>query len=551
MPQDAFTLRLVAKELNAALSGGKINRINQPSREELSLIIYTGKGTVKLVLSANAATCGAYFCGDGEENPLVAPAFCMLLRKHLQGAEILGVETPGFERILRFRLMCRTEFTVSERVLVAEIMGKYSNLILTENGVILGALKTTSLDEQTKRVIFAGVKYLPPIPQDKVDPSDMGALSALLKGEIADMGRFLFMNVRGLAPTTAEDIAKTYRGGDLARHVHDYIFSDEISPRVIERDGAAVDFTARGTEGISYPTLSEAQSAFYERKRAEKRTLALSRKLLSALRNAKKKQEKQLAQILEKQLASADAEENRMRGDLVTANLYALARGMKGFEAENWFSGTGEKVAVPLDPRLTPSENAQAYYKKYRKQKRTLEALAPREKETKEELSYLDSLLALTESAKEEEDLKSIEEELYSAGLLEQPAVKKKKTAPPVGFRTYEIGGMRIYAGRNNLQNDALVRQSAPEDIWLHAQRYHSCHVVIKSGGKEVPENVLAFAAGLCALYSDARGEKIPVDYCPVKFVKKPPKSKAGFVIYSNFRTTLGDPAAAQLLKGT
>ena len=169
MPQDAFTLRLTAKELNAALTGGRINRINQPEREELSFIIYTGKRTVKLTLNANAADCGAYFTEDDRENPLVAPNFCMLLRKHLQGAQILGVEQVGFERILALRFLYVSDFSTAERVLYAEIMGKYSNLLLTEKGVILGALKTTSADEHCKRLILPGAKYTLPEPQDKVN----------------------------------------------------------------------------------------------------------------------------------------------------------------------------------------------------------------------------------------------------------------------------------------------------------------------------------------------------------------------------------------------
>ncbi len=540
MPQDAFTLRLVARELNAALVGGKINRIVQPDREELSLLIYTGKRTVKLILNANASACGAYFCEDDRESPKTAPAFCMLLRKYVQGADILGVELAGFERILRFRLLCHSEFQTAERFLIAEIMGKYSNLILTENGVILGALKTTTLDENTKRMIFAGVPYSPPAAQDKTDPSDLPALRALLQTCTGDRADFLFRHVRGLAPVTAQAIADGYRGGDFAQYVHDFIFSDDISPRIVERDGAVVDFVARGSEGIPFATLSEAQSEFYRRKRAGKNFDGQKRKLLSVLQNAKKKQEKQLLQNLEKQLSCRDAEENRRKGELLTANLYALSRGMRACELENWETGEREKIA--LDPRLSPAENAQAYYKKYRKQKRTVEVLLPRERETRDEILYLESLIALTDSAAEEHDLASIGEELRSVGLLEAPKEKKKVVKAEIPFRTYETEGMRILAGRNNLQNDALLRQSAPDDIWLHAQRYHSCHVVIKSNGMPVPEKVLSFAAGVCALYSDAHGEKVPVDYCPLKYVKKPPHSKAGFVIYSNFKTTLGDP---------
>ena len=180
MPQDTFTIRLLAKELASSLRGGRINRINQPGKEELSLLIYTQKGTLKLTVNANAADCGVYFTTDNPPNPLTAPNFCMLLRKYLQGAEILGVETPGFERILIFRVLCFSDFSTAERELRVEIMGKYSNILLTEKGVILGALKTTTIDENCRRAILPGAPYLPPAPQDKTDPSDLSALRTLL-----------------------------------------------------------------------------------------------------------------------------------------------------------------------------------------------------------------------------------------------------------------------------------------------------------------------------------------------------------------------------------
>lgn len=542
MPQDTFTLRLIAKELDAALKGGKINKINQPEREELALIIYTGKRTVKLSINTNAGDCGVYFTEDDKENPLVAPNFCMLLRKYLSGAEILGVETPGFERILILKCRCFSDFSSCERELRCEIMGKYSNAILTENGTILGALKTTMLDENCKRVILSGAKYTPPAPQEKVDPEDSAALSALLSAPPeGDLSRFLFMNVAGLAPCTAEQIVNSFRGGDFAQHVRSFIFSDEISPCVLEKDGIPTDFFARYMDGAkSFETLSDAQSYFYNQKRSRKHFEGGKRKLISTISAAKKKHEKRLAQVLDKQRECASCEDNKLKGELLTANLYAIKRGMKSCELINYYDEAGGTVKIALDERLTPSENAQNYFKRYRKQKRTLEFLAPQEKETRTELDYCESLLALAESAASEEDLRSIEEELLAVGLVKAPKEKARKKTVEISFRTYESDGFRILAGRNNLQNDRLLRQSAPEDIWLHTQKYHSCHVVIETRGKSVPDEVVLYAAGVCARYSDAKGGgRVPVDYCAVKHVKKPPKSKAGFVIYTDFKTIL------------
>ncbi len=541
MPQDAFTLRINAAELNETLKGGRINRINQPSREELSFIIYTGKRTLKLILSTNARDCGAYFTEDERENPLVAPNFCMLLRKHLQSAEILEVTMPDFERILCFKFLCTSDFSSCERILYAEIMGKYSNLILTENGIILGALKMTSLDENTKRTVFAGAKYTLPEPQDKVNPSDTAALRNVLTKAQGDLGRFLFTRVAGLASATAELIAATDRGGDLTEHVTRFIFSNECLPCVLERENQPVDFFARNVEGgIPFPTLSAAQTYFYTKRRNAATFAQLKRKLESTVNSTKKKHEKRLVLTLERKAAAEGCDENRMKGELLTANLYRLEKGMKGCVLENWYDGTQTKIL--LDPMLSPTQNAQQYYKKYRKQKRTLEALAPQERETRAEIDYAESLLSALSVASCEEDLRSVEEEMLGEGLLRAPQEKPRKKKDEIPFRTYEKDGFRIYAGRNNLQNDRLVKSGAPEDIWLHAQKYHSSHVLIKTEGRTLPDGVLLFAAQICAKYSDANGGRIPIDYCKLKHVKKPSKAKAGFVVYSEQKTVLAEP---------
>ena len=531
MPQDAFTLRLSALELNKLLTGGKISKIVQPSREEVVFYIYTQKTTSKLVLNVNASDCGVYFTDEAVEAPLVAPNFCMLLRKHLHNAEILNVSLVGFERIVKIELLCRSDFSDCTRELYIEVMGKYSNVILTEKGAIMGALKTTSLDLNAKRMIFTGMNYVLPEKQDKADPSDRDALAAALVNPLPDLGKMLFERVAGLAPCTAEEIARSYRGGDLAAHVHTYVFSDEISPRVGERD-----FYARGGTGERFETLSEAQTFFYDTRKRKKRLEAKRKSLHTVCANARKKHEKRLAQTLEKIEACKDCELLRIKGELLTANLYKIERGMKGVELENYYDGSTLKIT--LDPALSPAQNAQAYYKRYRKQKRTEEFLLPQADETRRELDYIAGLLTAIETAADESDLTSLEEELLAAGLLAQPKEKKKK-AEEIGFRIYEKDGFTVLAGRNNLQNERLVRASSPDDLWLHTQKYHSCHVVIKTEERTVPDGVLLFAAQICARYSGAGGGKIPVDYCKIKFVKKPPKSKPGFVIYTDYKTVL------------
>lgn len=544
MPQDAYTLRFAAKELDEALRGGHINKINQPSREEVSLAVYVQGRVRTLTLSANASACGAYFLGEERENPPVAPGFCMLLRKYLQGAEILSVRMLGFERILLFTMRCSSDFTVCERVLCAEIMGKYSNLLLLEDGNILGALKTTSLDGSTKRLIFPGVQYVPPVPQDKADPSDFSSLQARLHHFEGDLGAFLFRTVAGLAPSTADAIASRYRGGDLATFVYDEIFHAPASPCVVMQEGVPTDFCARGT-GVPFPSLLDAEQFYYGFRRREKMRGSLKRTLLSVLSDRIKKHEKRLAAILEKRLACGGLEKERRFGDILTANLYRLERGMRSCTLPDFYDEGGKEVTIPLDVRLSPSENAQAYYKRYAKQKRTLANLQPQEEEVRAELDYLLTLRAAAESAEDLLDLRSVQEELQEAGLLkrEENMGRGRKKREEISFRTYELNGWKILAGRNNLQNDRLVRASSPDDLWLHAQRYHSCHTVIKSEGKPVPEEVLRFAAAVCARFSDAGGDAIPVDCCPIRHVRHPHGAKAGFVTYHDFTTVLGDPS--------
>ena len=538
MPQDAFTLRLNAMELNSTLTGGKINKINQPEREEVTFLIYTGKKVLKLALNVNASDCGVYFSEAVKENPAVAPNFCMLLRKHLQNAEIKEVSLVGFERILAFRFYCASDFTATEKILYAEIMGKYSNLVLTENGVILGALKTTSVGENNKRLILTGAKYALPAPQDKVDPTDYPALFELMQTAPHDnLAQFLFQRVRGIAPVTAENIVKCYGGGIFAKHVYDYLFSNEITACVTERD-----FLARWEEGATpFPTLSAAQAYFYGTRRAQKGFDLTKRKLQSAVQGAIKKQEKRLQQITQKQADCKDMELDRIKGELLTANLWRIEKGAKGCELENYY-GDGT-LKILLDPTRSPADNAQSYFKRYRKEKRTLDALAPQEEETRREIEYLASLLACVEFARDTDDLAALEEELVSTGILKVQATKKKKETS-VPFRTYEKDGFRILMGRNNLENDKLVRSSKPEDIWMHTKAYHSSHVVIKTEGRVVSDEVLLYAAKLCAQYSAGKGDKVAVDYCQIKFVKKPPKSKAGFVVYTDYKTILVNPNA-------
>ena len=251
--------------------------------------------------------------------------------------------------------------------------------------------------------------------------------------------------------------------------------------------------------------------------------------------------------VLERLKESENAEQNKIKGELLTANLYRLERGMKECTLENWYEPDCPKIKITLDELLSPQKNAQKYFKLYNKQKRAKEILTPMLKTEQAESEYLESVSSSIELAEKMEDFKEIEEELISIGVLRAPkeraGAKKKQIETP--FREYEFQGFRIYAGRNNVQNDRLLRLANPSDMWLHTQKYHSSHVIIVRDGREIPDEVLGFASEICAYYSDGRnGDKIPVDYCERRFVKKPSKAKAGFVVYTDYKTVLVTPNA-------
>jgi len=551
MPQDAFTLSYTVKELSAALTGGKISRIIQPSREELTFIIYTAKGNVKLDACLSARSARLSLGESDKPVPKVAPNFCMLLRKHLQNAQITGVAQHGFERIIYLDLNCVSDFSSSKMRLYFEIMGKYSNAVLTENGVIVGALKTNSIGENTKRLTLGGAKYTLPEPQDKASPDNLSELESVLKIG-GDRVKLISEHIKGIAFATAAEMVNVYGENITAQNIYDYVFNCEISPCVTYTDGEPSDFKVRSTEKDKkvYPTLLQAQSAYYDYIYKKRAFESAKTKLESALSGAVKKVEKRLALIGQKLLECNGADAIKLKGELITANMYALERGMKSFEAINYYDPECKKIKIALDETLTPSQNAQKYYKKYQKLKRTYLSVTAQKSEAEQRLDYLESISAHLSSAESEEDLKETQEELISLGLIKAEQTKKRKEDAP-SYREFSFGGFKILAGRNNLQNERLTKSLAPDDLWLHTQKYHSSHVAVIAEGREVDNEVIKVAAEICAYYSDGRsGSKIPVDFTQKKHVKKPPATNAGFVIYTDYNTVLVDPDGhAELLK--
>ena len=557
MPLDAFHLKRLAVELDVALAHGKINKITQSSKDELTLYIYTKGKVVKLLFSTNA-TFARVCLTETEKEPLpVAPNFCMLLRKHLLGGEILSVRQHGFERILEITVHCTGDFSSCDRVLFAEIMGKYSNLTLCENGVILGALKPSSLDTLNGRPLFPGAKFVYPNPQDKALPYDTLSIReryaafAANRESVSDEERaeFVFSNVAGFALQTAREL--------FFQPMPRLTFPDQIAwacenmpvqPCAVYKNGECVDFFAFPVkDGKPFETLIQAADTYYTEKENRRFFADKKRKLESAIRALIKKITKKKQDTLERLAEAEKAESYRIKGELLTANLYRVEKGAKEAVLENWYEEGCPTVKIALDPTLPPTKNAQKYFKTYNKLKRAKEVLTPILAQEIAEEEYAESVLSSVLLSSSSVDLKEIEAELIGLGLLKAPkekvGAKKKELITP--FREFSFGGFTVLSGRNNLQNDRLVKNASPKDIWLHTQKYHSSHVLIVTDGKTVPDEVIKFAAEICAYYSDGRdGDKIPVDYCEKRFVKKPSKAKAGFVVYTDYKTALATPNA-------
>ncbi|MBP5308596.1 MAG: NFACT family protein [Clostridia bacterium] len=557
MPQDAFTMKIAAGELNALLSGGKINKIIQPQDDVLVFYVYAGGKNISLCVSANAESARVCPTRAAYSAPQTAPNFCMLLRKHLSGAVIKSVEQAGYERITEIVFDARNDFFESvEKKLVCEIMGKYSNVILTENEKVLGALRPPSGDLNGARVLFTGVTYTLPPAQGKIEITDktrvLGAFSAFSGNDAAT---FIASVIRGVSLPTAREAAFRFFGGasvpvnteaeEFYAFLRGFLENPEIEPNVCGGDFYVCDYTHVSGEKTRFPTLLEAETFFFDAKDAERLRRRNGKALSDRLKNHEKKLRKKLQILEEKELAASGAEENRVKGELLTAYQHSLRAGAEWCELVNYYSQAGETVKIPLDPTLSANANAQNYFKKYAKQKKTLAAVIPQKEEVTTELEYLGDLYSELERCQSESDFEALKEELIAAGIMRADKARKTKKERPSMPKTFVLGDFTIKAGRNNVQNDSLVASASREDVWLHTKNFHSSHVIIRTEGREVPDGVLLAAAEICAYYSKARGgDKVPVDYCLKKYVKKPPNAKPGGVIYTDFRTALVTPNA-------
>lgn len=567
MPLDAICLQGVVGELAPQLTGSRIEKIQQPARDQIILLL---RGSRRLFLNAGANQPRIHLTEQLRDNPSQPPMFCMLLRKHLSGGIIESVRQEPLERVVTLTVLASDEMGERSRfTLVWEGMPRRANLILCDrDGRIIDCLRRVDLEAEQDRQVLPGLFYRLPTRQDKRSPLSVTEeeFAALLGRAAPDapLDGWLLDTFTAISPLVARELtvracgstdAPVSQGSALwdvfSRWQRD-VNENTFTPTLIKRNGSLADFTygpvtQYGTyaETEIYDSFSYLLDDFYEKREQAERVKQKGRDLLKTATTARDRVRRKLA-AQEKELAAClDRDHLRICGELITANLYRMERGQSRLTAQNYYDENCAYMDIPLDVRLSPQENAARYFKQYAKAKTAEKYLTAQLQKGGEELQYLESVLQELAQAESEQDFNDIRTELTDGGYLRGRGKKQpgfQRASKPREFRS--SAGLRILVGRNNRQNDRLTTKDADKrDIWLHTQKIHGSHVILCTGGTEPDEQSLMEAASLAAYFSQAQSStKVPVDYTPVKFVKKPAGAKPGMVVYTTYQTMLADP---------
>ena len=565
MSLDGAMLKYVREELSE-LVGSRIEKIFQPSREEVVITFRkpnsSDRGAKRVIFSANGSSARVNLTEAALENPPSPPMFCMLLRKHLGSGRLLGIRQDGLERILYFDFECVNEIgDIVTNTLTAEIMGRFSNIILVRGGRVIDSIKRVTDEISGVRRILPNIVYETPPRLERVDffAENDRKISALIENKTERLVKALPAVLEGISPIFAREAA-FYAAGDTDAACCE--LTDEQKERldlffdnarktacfteIIDESGAKKDFSfvdvnqyGNGFAKRHFASANALLDDFYEKKsdRASQR----ARDMLKLIKSRAERTARKL-ELRKKELADcADREKLRVCGDIVNANIYRLEKGMTSALLDDFYTGEQRKIA--LDARLTPAQNAQKYYSEYRKLCTAEKMLTGLIAEGKSELSYYESLLDSVTRAKTDGELTEIKRELAEQGLIRgEKTLGKPKKSEPLKFRSSD--GFTIFVGKNNKQNDELtLKTSKASDIWLHVKDIAGSHVIIKTEGKTPPERTIVEAARLAAYHSKAKnGSGVPVDYTAVKFVKKPAGARPGMVIFTDNRTLYVTP---------
>ena len=570
MPLDAICLRAVLHELRPQLIGARIDKVQQPARDQIVLLL---RGNLRLLLNAGANQPRIQLTNILRDNPVQPPMFCMLLRKHLVGARVLAIEQPDLERMVILTLQCTDEFgEISQKQLVLECMGRRSNLVLLDaQGRIVECLRRVDADLSAARQLLPGLFYRLPTPLDKLSlltqEDDSIALARRGGEEEAAVDKWVLDHYTGISPLIARELA--FRAGGatdvrfgalngaqretLAQEFADTasaIKEDRYTPVILYRDGKPVDFTYRliaqygaETQVETREDFSSMLDEFYDARERQELSARRGRELMHAASVARDRMARKAENLKRDYAATQKRDEFRLRGDLITANLYRMKGGERVLQAENYYEVGCPLIDIPLDPLLTPQQNAAKNYKQYNKLKTAEFHLREQIEKAENERAYLESVLQELAQAETEQEFNEIRRELQETNYLKKSSGKKeqKRAFAPRTFKT--SGGFEVLVGRSNVQNDQLTKKSDKRDYWFHTQHIHGSHVILRCAGLTPGDEDLREAAMLAAYFSQAKeSSSVPVDYCPVKFVKKPAGARPGMVTYDNYRTLYVTP---------
>ncbi len=573
MALDAATLALVTAELNAKLTDAKIAKIFEPTRDELVITLRTRTETFSLLLSARSGSARVCLTQESFENPETPPSFCMLMRKHLTGGRLLGVHMEPGDRIVYFDFLCTNEMgDLVQNTLCAELMGRYSNLVLVQSGKIIDALKRVDFEDSEIRQLLPGLAYtVPPKPARPdflaVSAASIVSLACQRELPVADA---LNKTVAGVGPVVCREAAWRAFGGEhllaseltQAQRVQLMEAIDGLKEEhaaggcpcsVLTPEGKPVEFTFFRPRqyGESYiikewTSFGGMLEGYYAEKDRMERLRTKSKELHKAVHNMYERAVRKQAARKEELAATEKSETLRLYGELLSANLYLAQKGMKSITVSNWYD-EGKEVTIPLDLRYSPSQNAQNYFKNYKKKQTAARMLAELLEEGEKEIAYLETVLYEVETASGEAALNEIRAELKSQGYLKYYKPRDKKAKPADFLRFTSSDGFEILVGRNNAQNDRLTLHTARgKDLWFHVQKAPGSHVVVMSRGQEIPDSTRQEAAELAVLYSSAfkagTGAKVAVDTTEVKNIWKAAGAKPGMVLYEVYTTVYITP---------
>ena len=584
MALDGLVIHCIVNELNKKLLGGKIDKVYQPENDEVVLHIRNNKENFKLVLSCSASNPRVYLANNyKKENPINAPMFCMLFRKYIQGGNIVNISQIGFERIIKISVESFDELKEkTTKNIIIEIMGRHSNIILTHSldNKIIDSAKRIPPSVSRVRQILPGHNYVLPPEQDKLNPIDEVSLNLFVDTLTSFNGpifKAIYSKFLGVSPVIAKEIC--FRANIDENTLIDEISSNDISkvykefhnlfkfinnniynPSMIidESIDKVLDFSCINLSQFSNlsiindDSISKILENYYATKdikdRIHQRSSDLRKSIsikLDRLYNKLNKQEKEL-------IESENAEIYKIKGELITSYIYMIEKGMESVEVANFYDPEYKNITISLNPNFTPSENAQKYFKKYNKMKTAKKEITSQIEITKEEINYLENIILSIENCENLAELMDIREELSKVGYLRaKNNIKKetKLTTKPHEF--ISSNGFKILVGKNNKQNDNLTLKIASnEDIWMHTKNIPGSHVIIKTEGKEVPDETIFEGAMLAAFFSKSKmSSQVPVDYTKKKNVKKPNGSKPGMVIYETNSTIYVTPTEELIAK--